>query len=288
MANDLLPDLVRIPAGSFLMGSDEGEEDERPRHQVYLDEFYLGARQVTNEEYARFVTETGHRPPGIDALPLVVSHGGRDVERVFRQIAAAYLWPDGRPRADRLSHPVTLVRWQDAVAYCRWLANAAKLPIRLPTEAEWEKAARGGLDGQPYPWGSQIGLELANYLIDPSLKFARGTQPVGSYPPNGYSLYDMAGNVWEWVADWYDPAYYASSPPRNPPGPADGRLRIVRGGGWVDADVRRVRCSYRHKVPDDTYSYSIGFRVACSSTRLVAAELSRAERTQSSVLVPRS
>ena len=102
----------------------------------------------------------------------------------------------------------------------------------------------------------------ANFLPDPSVKRLHATKPVGSYPPNSYGLYDMAGNVWEWVSDWYDPGYYAASPTRNPLGPSEGRFRLVRGGAWLDADVGLLRCSYRHRVPDDTYSYSIGFRIA--------------------------
>lgn len=263
-SRDVLPPLVRIPAGTFVMGAGDGEPDERPAHTVYLDEFLIGAHPVTHGEYARFVRETGYRPPSIDEPPLVVLHGGEVAVRRFREIGARYAWINGQPPPELYAHPVTLVRWEDAVAYCRWLADRTRLPIRLPTEAEWEKAARGGLDGQPYPWGARLDPSYANYLTDPATKLNHGTSPVGRYPPNGYGLYDVAGNVWEWVADWYDPRYYAVSPPRNPPGPAAGSLRVVRGGAWVVEDARQLRCSYRHKVPDDTYSYSIGFRISCA------------------------
>ncbi len=261
---DLLPPLVRIPAGTFIMGAEDGEPDERPPHTVYLDEFLIGAYAVTHLEYARFVRDTGYRPPMVDDLPLVVLHGGDEAIRTFRTIAVRFQWVNGQPPPPLRQHPVTLVRWEDAAAYCRWLADRTRLPIRLPTEAEWEKAARGGLEGQPYPWGEGADPSRANYLADPSSKLNHGTQPVGTFPPNGYGLYEMAGNVWEWVADWYDPHYYAVSPPRNPPGPPSGHLRVVRGGAWVVTDPRQLRCSYRHKVPADTYSYSIGFRIACS------------------------
>jgi formylglycine-generating enzyme required for sulfatase activity len=105
---------------------------------------------------------------------------------------------------------------------------------------------------------------MANYLREPALRAVQGTTRCRSYPPNAWGLFDMTGNVWEWVSDWYDPQYYATSPARNPTGPDYGHLRVLRGGGWLVVDVRMLRCSYRHKVPPDTYSYAIGFRVACS------------------------
>lgn len=257
-----MPELARIPAGEFIMGSEEADEDERPAHCVYLDEFHLAVHPVTNREYLRFVRATGHRPPGVHELPLLVTAGGRERERAFRQLSAPYTWPNGEPPVDRLDHPVALVRVEDALAYCAWLASLTERPARLPTEAEWEKAARGGLSGKRYPWGDELDPARANYLPDPSLKAMHGTKAARVYPPNSYGLYDMSGNVWQWVADWYRADYYRSSPPRNPRGPAGGRLRIVRGGSWLSADPRLLSCGHRHKVPPDTYSYGIGFRVA--------------------------
>jgi formylglycine-generating enzyme required for sulfatase activity len=159
---------------------------------------------------------------------------------------------------------VTLVRWTDAVAYCAWLSGATGHPFRLPTEAEWEKAARGGLKGQRYPWGDRFDQTKANFLADPSERAEHGTTPCRAFPPNAYGIFDAAGNVWEWVHDWYDPESHAAPARTNPPGPDAGRLRIVRGGAWLVADVRMLTCGYRHKVPADSYSYAIGFRVASS------------------------
>jgi formylglycine-generating enzyme required for sulfatase activity len=262
MSSETNPDFAEIPAGDFIMGCDDADPDERPAHRVYLDKFHLAVHPVTNREYSRFVRATDHRLPGIYELPFIVTVGGRDRERAFRQLAAPYVWRDGQPPAGRLDHPVTLVRVEDALAYCAWLASMVERAIRLPTEAEWEKAARGGFQGKRYPWGDELDPSRANYLRDASLKDRHGTQPVRSYPPNAYGLYDMAGNAWQWVADWYRPDYYRSMALENPRGPAGGRLRVVRGGAWISADASLLTCSHRHKVPADTYSYSIGFRVA--------------------------
>ena len=266
MPADLLPEMMLIPAGEFFMGSDDGEDDERPVHRVQLDDYLIGVQPVTNAEYARFVRATGHRPPAIYELPLVVTAGGRDREKTFRAMGQSYIWPESEPPADRLDHPVTLVRWEDAVAYCAWLAAETGRPMRLPTEAEWEKAARGGAAGKRYPWGDRLDRNMANFLTDPTMKLAHGTTRCRSYPPNGYGMFDMTGNVWEWVQDWYDPLYYSSSPEDNPAGPRQGSLRVLRGGSWLVADVRMLSCSHRHKVPPDTYSYGIGFRVGCPAT----------------------
>ncbi len=251
--------LERIPAGDFLMGAPDAEEDERPVHRVFVDEFSIGRFPVTQDEYARFVRATGHGAPAVRDLPLVTT--GRD--DLFKELAAPYVWDRGEPPAGHGSHPVVLVRYDDASAYCRWLSEELGRTMRLPTEAEWEKAARGGVDGHRYPWGDAIDSGKCHFLNDVAAKPQRGTKPVGTYPPNGFGLYDMAGNVWEWVSDWYAKDYYASGSPRDPSGPSSGTTRIVRGGSWVNDDVSMLRCAYRHKVPHDTYAYSIGFRIVC-------------------------
>lgn len=261
MTQPALLNLVRIPAGDFLMGAADAEEDERPVHRVFVSEFSIGRFAVTNDEYARFIRATAHPPPAVRGLPLVAG-GGRD--GLFRELAGPYAWADdGSPPAGRGGHPVSLVRYEDAAAYCRWLSEALGRFVRLPTEAEWEKAARGGTDGQRYPWGNEIDPTRANYLPEPALKRQRGTRPTGTYPPNEYGLCDIIGNVWEWVADWYGADYYAIGEARDPIGPNVGIMRIVRGGSWVNPDVSMLRCAYRHKVPPDTYAYSIGFRIVC-------------------------
>jgi formylglycine-generating enzyme len=253
-------DLARIPAGYFLMGAADAEDDQRPVHRVFVSEFSIGRHPVTNDEYARFVRETGHAPPSVRGLPLV-ANGERD--SMFRELAVPYVWEGSEPPANRSSHPVVLVRYEDAVAYCDWLGAALSRRVRLPTEAEWEKAARGGTDGQRYPWGNEIDPSQGNFLADPSSKRQRGTRPVGTYAPNGFGLYDVIGNVWEWVSDWYGRDSYGLGEPRDPRGPESGPMRIVRGGSWVNDEVSMLRCAYRHTVPPDTYAYSIGFRIVC-------------------------
>ena len=262
LTHELLPPMTPLPAGVFEMGSERGAPDECPVHEVEIDRFHLGTQPVTNGCYARFVAETGYRAPGVHELPLVATLGGREGERTFRQLAADYVWVNGRPPDHRRVHPVTLVTRADATAFCLWMTRATGLPVRLPTEAEWEYAARGGDAAAVYPTGETIDTSRANYLDHISRKWDNGTTAVGAYDANAAGLQDMAGNVWEWVEDWYDAAYYAVSPRRKPAGPRDGRFRGVRGGGWAVADPERLRLAARHRVPVDTYSYTIGFRIA--------------------------
>jgi serine/threonine-protein kinase len=227
---------VRVPAGPFLMGSppNEGEKDERPQHEVYLDEFWMGKTPVTNLQYQVFVKATGRKAP---------RH-----------------WKNGNIPAGKENHPVVYVAWQDAQAFCAWLSQISGHPIRLPSEAEWEKAARG-TDGRKYPWGNQApNHQLCNY----GKFFSSGTTPVGQYSPHGDSPYgcvDMAGNVWEWVNDWYDSKYYARSPSSNPQGPAGGQSRVLRGGAWY-YNGYDLRASVRDWDSPDDFSDDIGFRCA--------------------------
>jgi sulfatase modifying factor 1 len=256
------PNLARIPAGDFLMGAADAEADQRPVHRVHVGEFFIGRFPVTNDEYAKFVRATGHRSPAIRDLPLIASEG-RD--SLFRELATPYVWQDAEPSRGHGSHPVVLVGYDDALAYCAWLSESTGRAARLPTEAEWEKAARGGLEGAKYPWGDAFDSTHCAYLADPAAKAQRGTRPTGTYPPNAYGLFDVIGNVWEWVTDWYDAEYYGGGQIADPRGPGSGNFRVVRGGSWVSDEIRMLRSSYRHKVPPDTYAYSVGFRIVCSA-----------------------
>lgn len=255
------PDLARLPAGDFFMGAPDAAEDQRPVHRVFVSEFFIGRHPVTNDEYSRFIRATGHPPPSIGSLPLIAA-GGRD--RLFRELAEPYVWDGSAPPHGRGAHPVVLVSYDDALAYCSWLSGVIGRSVRLPREAEWEKAARGGVEGRRYPWGNEINPSQANYLPDKASKRRHGTRPTGTYQANGFGLYDVVGNVWEWVSDWYASDYYGSNDGRDPQGPAFGLMRIVRGGSWVNDEVLMLACAYRHKVPSDTYAYSIGFRIVCA------------------------
>jgi formylglycine-generating enzyme required for sulfatase activity len=243
------------------MGADDGEEDERPAHAVFLDGYYVSAHAITNAHYAAFIRDANYPPPAVRELPRVVTPAH---EASFRELAAPYIWRHGHHPQERAHHPVALVGFHDALAYCAWLSRAIGHPVRLPTEAEWERAARAGLESRRYPWGDDIDPSRANFLPDPALKRHHGTRPVGSYPPNAFELFDMTGNVWEWVSDWYRADIYREEERRNPQGPAAGSFRILRGGSWVTHDVAQLRCAHRHCVPSDTYAYSIGFRVVYS------------------------
>jgi sulfatase modifying factor 1 len=255
---ELVARLVRIPAGSFSMGSETGEPDEGPVHTVDLPEYWISPYEVTNAQYAAFVRATGHRAPSIGRAEFVPP----DRFAAFKQIADRFAWRGGTYPPGRGDHPATLLEVEDAEAFCAWLTKVTGRAFRLPTEAEWEKAARGGLPGKTYPWGEGLNASRAHYLLDPARKAEGATRPVGNYPPNAYGVFDMAGNAWEWVADRYDPEYYRKSPPSDPSGPAAGDKRIVRGGAWVDDDPKLLACAHRHEVARRVYSYSIGFRVA--------------------------
>ncbi len=161
--DDLLSDLVPIPPGEFQMGSSDGPEDERPVHSIRLDAFAIGRHQLTHRHYARFVRDTGHRPPAVYELPLVVTAGGEERERAFRASAKPYVWTEVEPPEGLLEHPVNLVRWDDAAAYCAWLSAAAGRVVRLPFEAEWEMAARDGLEGKRYPWDDRLETARGNF-----------------------------------------------------------------------------------------------------------------------------
>ena len=206
------------------MGGADGQEDERPIHRVWVDEFEMARHQVTKREYALFLEATRRRPP-----------------RFWGQ--AEFSHPD---------QPVVGVSWADAAAYCAWLPSHH----RLPTEAEWEKAARGGLEGAAFPWGDQSPLSRPHY----SGRWKTGPEPVATSAPNGFGLYEMCENVHEWCLDWYDPGFYARSPERNPCCAEETGRRASRGGSWRH-HVKIARCSARSSIPPSFEYADYGFRV---------------------------
>jgi formylglycine-generating enzyme len=225
------PDLVLIPAGWFLMGSPSGQDCEKPAHRVWIDAFLLAATQVTNAEYQQFTISTSATDPPF--------------------------WSDAN--FHRPQQPVAGVSWFDAERYCCWLAAQTRRPYRLPTEAEWERAARGGLEQKNFPWGDEPPQSLPDYAS----RWQSGPEDVGRYAANGFGLYNMCDNVHEWCSDWYDAQYYAHSPERNPRGPEHGARKASRGGSWRH-HVKATRCSARSSIPPEFQYADYGFRVAGS------------------------
>ena len=280
-------EMAYVPEGEFIMGSTVAEaenafqsckeviedcdrawfEAEQPQHTVYLDGYWIDRYEVTNEQFARFVDATGHRTDAENKGTGWVFTDGEwqeieDVDWLHPHSPDANIF-------DQMDHPVVQVSWNDARAYCAWGG------ARLPTEAEWEKAARG-TDGLRYPWGNTFDGSRLNFCdrnceldwkeTDANDGYAR-TAPVGSYPAGAspYGALDMAGNVWEWVADWYDEDYYSRSPNTNPQGPESGEWRVVRGGSWYN-NRNWARCADRSRLNPDITNYNLGFRCCVSST----------------------
>ncbi len=225
------PVMRRIPEGYFQMGCDGGRDDEKPAHRVWVDAFDLAAYQTTNAEYARFLQDTRHPLPA--------------------------LWND--PEFANPEQPVVAVSWFEAVAYCDWLSRASGRQYRLSTEAEWERAARGGVEGENFPWGNRAPEEIPDYAS----RWKSGPEPVGLYAPNAYGLFNLGDNVHEWCADWYDAAYYAISPERNPQGPPRSARRASRGGSWRH-QIKVTRTSARSSIPPELKYADYGFRVAAN------------------------
>jgi formylglycine-generating enzyme len=240
--------MVLVPAGEFDMGTNRSEiteltnwskgydqsaqaswfDDEIPLHKVSLNAYYIDVYEVTNEMYKKFMDATGYKAPKF--------------------------WND--PKYNDPKQPVVGVTWADAKAYCDWAGK------RLPTEAEWEKASRGGLVGQLFPWGDSPSHDYANYAGAVGNDLWSGASPVGKFAPNGYGLYDMAGNVFEWCADWYEKGYYSKSQRDNPKGSDTGTTRVVRGGGFgYTANFLRVADRFGSYFPSNAYPF-VGFRCA--------------------------
>jgi formylglycine-generating enzyme required for sulfatase activity len=244
--------MLYVPAGEFLMGSADSDKDadsnEKPQHKVYLDAYWIDQTEVTNSMFARFVSARGYKT---DAEKL--GSGYTFSGTTWPDVKGADWQHPGGPDTNIRgldTFPVVLVSWNDAQAYCEWAVR------QLPTEAQWEKAARG-TDGRLYPWGNTApDSNRLNFTSQVGKTTEVGKYPTGASP---YGAYDMAGNVWEWVADWYDEKYYGSSPPQNPTGPTSGSSRVLRGGSWFSV-AQIVRSAYRGRnTPEDRYNI-MGFR----------------------------
>ncbi|MCI0548766.1 MAG: formylglycine-generating enzyme family protein [Candidatus Rokubacteria bacterium] len=216
-------EMVAVPAGWFWMGWADGHPGERPRHRVWVDAFAIARSPVTNAEYGAWLATTGASPPP--------------------------WWAD--PRFSHPGQPVVGVSWHEAMAFCEWLSGEGEGPFRLPTEAEWEKAARGGIDGARYPWGD----------TSPPASHPDRPPAVATTPANRIGLHDLSGVCHEWCLDWASEAYYAVSPAENPRGPAHGTRRISRGGAWRHQDPWSP-VAHRSSLPPHLRYSDYGFRIA--------------------------
>ena len=280
--------MLTIPAGVFTMGTDDPKgypaDGEGPPHEVELPAYELASCAVTNDQFEAFVTATGHRTSA-EQYGTSFVFGGLlpDDFPPTRGVAAAPWWrqvegadwrhPEG-PQSDvtdRGSHPVVHISWLDASAFCAWSGT------RLPTEAEWERAARGGLEGCHYPWGDELepGGEHRMNVFQGEFPQANtaadgwdGTCPVGSFAPNGFGLFEMTGNTWEWCSDWFAPDAYRSAPRTAPTGPPSGSARVMRGGSYLchDSYCWRYRVDARSANTPDSSTGNLGFRVARSAS----------------------
>lgn len=274
--------MVRLDGGAFLMGTRDPHghpaDGEGPVHRVHVDPFWIDPTGVPNQAFAAFVDATGHQTTAeLVGWSFVFAGLLPDDFPSTRGVAQAPWWrqvfgadwrhPEG-PRSNlegRSGHPVVHVSWHDAQAFCAWVGR------RLPTEAEWEYAARGGLVQQAFPWGDRLEPDGTHRMNVWQGRFPGrntmadgfyGTAPVDAFPPNGYGLYNMTGNVWEWCRDWFDPAYYRHSPVRNPTGPRRGSVRTMRGGSYLchASYCRRYRVAARSGNSPGSATGNLGFR----------------------------
>jgi formylglycine-generating enzyme required for sulfatase activity len=276
-----------VPAGSFIMGDHTGDgspaDGETPLHQVTLESFSIDIHSVTNDDFSRFVGETDYRTESEQFGYSAVFHlafAGDDEDILGRPPQtpwwigvrdADWRHPGGRHSSiEGLgAHPVVQVSWNDAIAYCEWAGR------RLPSEAEWEYASRGGLDGARFPWGDELLVDgewncniwqgvfpTTNTLEDGYLT----TAPARHYRPNGYGIFQTVGNVWEWCGDWYNPRSYTDSPDTSPRGPASGTQRVLRGGSFLchDSYCNRYRNSARSQNTPDSAMSNAGFRTVAN------------------------
>ena len=276
--------MVSLPGGRFAMGHDGpggyAEDGEGPRHEVTLDPFAIGRTCVTNAQFAAFAEATGYLTVAEHLGTSFVFAGLLPEDApATRGVAAAPWWrevpgaswrqPEGEGSTidRRMDHPAVHIAWHDAMAFGAWSG------CRLPTEAEWEYAARGGLEGHTFPWGDELrpgGAHRMNVFQgtfpthDTAEDGWAGTCPADAFPPNGYGLHEMTGNVWEWCADWFSRDAYRASPTHDPRGPDDGTRRVMRGGSYLchASYCRRYRVDARSSNTPESTAGNIGFRVA--------------------------
>ncbi len=258
-------DMVAIPGGTFTMGTNDGFPYEGPAHEVTVKPFKLDRSEVTVAQFAKFVADTGYKTEaetfGWSGV-FDPAQGGWE-----KSDGATWRHPDGPASKAKDDEPVCQVSYNDALAYAKWAGK------RLPTEAEWEYAARGGMKQKTYAWGDELrpnGKPVANWWQGVFPQKDTGEDgftnrgPVGQFAPNGYGLLDMSGNVWEWCADWYADDYYLKSPKDNPTGPAQATDRVIRGGSWMCSEnyCNNYRVAGRSKTTPDTALNNLGFRCA--------------------------
>lgn len=228
LAQDV-PEMISIKGGSFNMGSEQGERDEKPVRRIAVSDFWMATTETTVRQWKVFCTSTER------AMPNAPWFGFGD------------------------DHPIVNISWDDAVAYCYWLREKTGKPFRLPTEAEWEYAANGGTKGKSLSYSGHNTPDSVAWYGHHS----NGTSKVGLKAPNELGLYDMSGNVWEWCNDWYDENYYNVDVKSNPEGPSNGKFKTLRGGAW-DIGARNTRNAYRNPLSPTSRNHNKGFRVVYS------------------------
>jgi formylglycine-generating enzyme required for sulfatase activity len=279
-------DAVRLDGGLFLMGteSDEGfpQDGEGPVREVTVDPFYIDRYPVTNEQFAEFARATGYKTEAerfgwsfvfqghipAERLSAAVDRNASGIRWWYKVTGADWRHPEGPDSGvqERPHHPVTHVSWNDAAAFASWAGK------RLPSEAEWEYAARGGLEQKTYPWGDELtpgGRHLCNIWQgefphrDAGEDGFTAPAPVGSFPPNGYGLYTITGNAWEWCADWFSPTHHVTATRSNPVGPAAGTAKLMKGGSYLchRSYCNRYRVAARTSNTVDSATTNISFRL---------------------------
>jgi len=284
-ASGSIEDMIKLEGGRFLMGTEDKEgfpaDGEGPIREVVLDSFYMDRYPVTNLQFAEFVAKTGykteaerfewsfvfHKHIAPEDYPRLVEDTVRSVTWWCKVRGADWRRPEGPDSAihSRPGYPVTHVSWNDALEYCRWAGK------RLPTEAEWEYASRGGLEQKTYPWGDELtpeGRHLCNIWqgefpnVDTAEDGYSAPAPVDAFPPNGYGFYTITGNAWEWCGDWFHPSYHVTATRKNPVGPGEGAAKVMKGGSYLchKSYCNRYRVAARTSNTPDSSTTKISFR----------------------------